>query len=60
MMNEKFMELADQLKWESDVTYGELMRFAALIVRECADISRGIGEHGHIASQEMLDHFGMK
>ena len=35
MMNEKFMELADQLKWESDVSYGELMRFAELIVREC-------------------------
>lgn len=35
-------------------------KFAELIVRECADISQSIGEHGYIASQEILEHFGVK
>ena len=30
-MNERDKELADQVKWNVDVTYGELQKFAALI-----------------------------
>ena len=62
MMNEKFMELADQLKRESDVSYGELMRFAALIVKECAEVvdnddsSYPYDSFGH----KLKQHFGMK
>ena len=35
-------------------------KFAELIVRECADITDSIGEHGYIASEQMLEHFGVK
>lgn len=35
-------------------------RFARLIVAECAAISDSIGEHGHIANAEMMEHFGIE
>ena len=35
-------------------------KFAELIVRQCADIADSIGEHGYIASEEMLEQFGVK
>ena len=35
-------------------------RFAELIVRQCADITDSIGEHGYIASEEMLEQFGVE
>lgn len=35
-------------------------KFAKLIVRQCADITDSIGEHGYIASEEMLEQFGVK
>ena len=38
----------------------DLRQFAELIVRECADIADSIGEHGYIASEEMLEQFGVK
>ena len=38
----------------------DLEKFAELIVRECADIADSIGEHGYIASEEMLEQFGVK
>jgi hypothetical protein len=41
--------------WEDDIK-----KFAELIVRECADIADSIGEHGYIASEEMLEQFGVK
>ena len=35
-MNKRIRELANQVKWQcQDVTYGELEKFAELIVREC-------------------------
>jgi hypothetical protein len=37
-----------------------LEKFAELLVRECADIADSIGEHGYIASEEMLKHFGVE
>lgn len=68
-MNEKFMELADQLKWESDVSYGELMRYAELIVRECMDIVSDESEKvsdewrckdGQHIWWKIKEHFGVK
>ena len=38
----------------------DLEKFAELIVRQCADIADSIGEHGYIASEEMLEQFGVK
>jgi hypothetical protein len=38
----------------------DLAKFAELIVRQCADITDSIGEHGYIASEEMLEQFGVK
>lgn len=35
-------------------------RLAELIVRHCADIANSVGEHGYIASKEMLEHFGLE
>ncbi len=35
-------------------------KFAELIVRHCADIANSVGEHGYIASKEMLEHFGIE
>ena len=35
-------------------------KFAELIVRECAGIADSIGEHGYIASEEMLEQFGVE
>lgn len=64
MMNEKFMELADQLKWESDVSYGELMRFAELLIRECLEqIDDGNSDHAggnREAINRIKEHFGVE
>ena len=38
----------------------DLAKFAELIVRQCADITDSIGEHGYIASEEMLEQFGVE
>jgi hypothetical protein len=71
-MNEKIRELAEQaeIKFEAHlqhawidtavITPADLKKFAELIVRECADISDNIGEHGYIASQEMKQLFGIE
>ena len=64
MMNEKFMKLADQLTWESDVTYGELMRFAELLIRECLEqIDDGNSDHAggnREAINRIKEHFGVE
>lgn len=54
-MNEKFFVLADEVKWDSNVSYGELMRYAALIVKECARVCENEKD-----SQRILEHFGVK
>ena len=70
-MNERIRELEmqvarsfDPLKdWDcSEQEYAAEFnrRFAELIVRQCADIADSIGEHGYIASEEMLEQFGVK
>lgn len=47
-------------RFEGYVPKQFLEKFAELIIRECADISYSVGEHGYIASQEMKEHFGVK
>ena len=72
-MNERIKELAVEagLKIESLMTNPpkpfqilgsteQFEKFAELIVRQCADIADSIGEHGYIASEEMLEQFGVK
>lgn len=66
-MNERIRELARRVvgKHRNDVSSISLFdeqieKFAELIVRQCADITDSIGEHGYIASEEMLEHFGVK
>lgn len=72
-MNERIKELAVEagLKIESLMTNPpkpfqilgsteQFEKFAELIVRQCADITDSIGEHGYIASEEMLEQFGVK
>ena len=72
-MNERIKELAVEagLKIESLMTNPpkpfqilgsteQFEKFAKLIVRQCADIADSIGEHGYIASEEMLEQFGVK
>lgn len=54
-INRKIETLIDQCKWTSDVSYGELTRFAELIIRECITQCENIGEiaeqtnHGEMA-----------
>jgi uncharacterized tellurite resistance protein B-like protein len=71
-MNERIKELAEQaneLDYETFDEYNHTTvqhykfnkeKFAELIVRQCADITDSIGEHGYIASEEMLEQFGVK
>ena len=72
-MNQRIKQLAEQagLKVESFMTNPpkpfqilgsteQFEKFAELIVRQCADIADSIGEHGYIASEEMLEQFGVK
>lgn len=35
----------------------QLLMLIKNVVKECADIAQSIGEHGHIASQQMYEHF---
>ena len=62
-MNKRILELAKQagLKFPSEEALSPVeIKFAELIVRQCADITDSIGEHGYIASEEMLEQFGVK
>ena len=66
-MNERMLDLAIQAKdWayaDHDGYTAQMLfeqKFAELIVWECADIADSIGEHGYIASEEMLEQFGVK
>ena len=71
-MNERIFELAKQadlIQWDSlpsgartpdHKSVVKAQKFAELIVRQCADIADSIGEHGYIASEEMLEQFGVK
>tara|TARA_R110000868_G_scaffold209102_4_gene458699 strand:- start:368 stop:592 length:225 start_codon:yes stop_codon:yes gene_type:complete len=74
-MNERIKQLALEAglvrngdfgmkRWEGprsdSISDQDLEKFAELIVRQCADIADSIGEHGYIASEEMLEQFGVK
>ena len=62
-MNERIQKLAEQAGFfptELTQVGPSVEKFAELIVRECADITDSIGEHGYIASEQMLEHFGVK
>jgi hypothetical protein len=59
-MNERIRELAEQCYHRYSEHNIDLEKFAELIVRQCADIADSIGEHGYIASEEMLEQFGVE
>ena len=62
-MNNRIKQLAAQAGFfptELTQVGPSVEKFAELIVRECADITDSIGEHGYIASEQMLEHFGVK
>jgi hypothetical protein len=65
-MNERIDELMIQAGARFEFLHGvhyddfQYRKFAELLIRECADISQSIGEHGYIASKEMLEHFGVE
>ena len=69
-MNERIKELVIQAKQHAnhldsigvDASMEDIFnqKFAELIVQKCADIADSIGEHGYIASEEMLEQFGVK
>ena len=69
-MNKRIRELANQVKWQcQDVTYGELEKFAELIVRQMLDVTdahtevfrtdrdKALIEH---IKQSVKQHFGVE
>ena len=67
-MNERIRELANQVKWQcQDVTYGELEKFAELIVRECCEVLQnedirysGYGYNQGFLHKKIKEHFGVE
>ena len=64
-MNERIAKLYDQaimLESNGDYVAGELdpVKFAELIVRECADISDASFHNGSAGYTAILKHFGVK
>ena len=70
-MNERIKDLAKQSGFyvyddkifaptTSEDTTKFQLKFVELLVKECAEITKNIGEHGHIAANEIKQHFGVK
>ena len=62
-MNERIRELAQNAGLISSFNAAphrpDIERFAEFLIQECMSIAGSIGEHGHIAAQEMKEHFGL-
>ncbi len=66
-MNERILELAMQANSHhnfSDLNYRELdvflEKFAELIVKECAAMTRNLSAHGELAEKAVKEHFGVE
>jgi hypothetical protein len=74
-MNERIEKLGEQADLLSEftptkipgryvgyITEEQIIKFAELIVRECADVCQGFGESGdgYTCSYEILEHFGVE
>jgi hypothetical protein len=67
MMNEKIKELAEQasLALFNDTAQHRLLKgfaekFAELIVKECAAMTRNLSPHGELAEKAVKEYFGVK
>lgn len=68
-MNERIRELAkhagliagehDDLDFKKNLTDKE-KKFAELIVRECATMTRNLSPHGELAERAVKEHFGVE
>ena len=58
-MNERIRELASQIDWSTDTSYGELTKFAELIVRECANYAEYQLQIGGTNADKIKQHFGV-
>ena len=59
-MNERMLELARQVWPDPNISHANHMKFAELIVRECADIA-SINQHQyHSVGKYVLKHFGVE
>jgi len=70
-MNERIKELAEQAGGEfyegfaggtNFVKFAEddFEKFAGLLVRECAVMTRNLSAHGELAEKAVKEHFGVK
>ena len=63
-MNERIRELAIEAKLMVSTYTGELtkseQKFAELIVRECATMTRNLSPHGKLAENAVKEHFGVE
>ncbi len=59
-MNERMLELARQVWPDPNISHANHMKFAELIVRECADIA-SINQHQYCSvGKYVLEHFGVE
>ena len=68
-MNERIKELAEQAGFKSvGELFGQavpeyavpLEKFAELIVKECAAMTRNLSPHGELAEKAVKQHFGVE
>ena len=61
-MNERIERLLEQsgLQPYYDAQEGQIEKFAELIVRECAAMTRNLSPHGEFAEKVVKEHFGVK
>ena len=67
-MNEQIAKFANESGFDVDKTgtfgnYSEIHRlekFAELIVKECAAMTRNLSPHGELAEKAVKEHFGVK
>jgi len=67
-MKEQTAKLANECGFDVDKTgtfgnYSEIHRlekFAELIVKECAAMTRNLSPHGELAEKAVKEHFGVK
>jgi hypothetical protein len=58
-MNERIKELAEQCHHRYSKHRIDLEKFAALIVRECADIGQRYADGNYEVPNQILEHFGV-
>ena len=63
-MNKRIEELAAQCRTVTDYGMGKFetfdaQKFADLLVRECAAMTRNLSAHGELAEKAVKDYFGI-